>query len=95
MTINDHASYWMTSSPETSYPPLEGEVCVDVAVIGGGTAGLSTAFELAQRGKTVAVLEADRIAASVTGFTTAKITSLHTLIYADLVSSLGEDTARL
>jgi glycine/D-amino acid oxidase-like deaminating enzyme/nitrite reductase/ring-hydroxylating ferredoxin subunit len=94
-TPTDLRSYWLDSSPETSYPQVPSTTRVDVAVVGGGIAGLCTAYELRRRGKTVAVIEAHRIAASVTGFTTAKITSLHTTIYSELVSSFGEDKARL
>ena len=39
-------------------PPLEGAHRADVAVVGGGVAGLSTALHLAKRGYKVAVLEA-------------------------------------
>lgn len=85
----------MDSSPRTAYPRLSGEVRADVCVVGGGIAGLSTAHELAQRGLSVVVVEAGRLAASVTGYTTAKITSLHTNPYTDLVSSHGADGARL
>ncbi|MCU1587551.1 MAG: iron-sulfur binding oxidoreductase [Frankiales bacterium] len=91
----DLTSYWMQSSPETSYPQVPSTLRVDVAVVGGGIAGLCTAYELALRGKSVAVVEAARIAASVTGYTTAKITSLHTTIYTELVDAFGEDKARL
>lgn len=94
MALPDHSSYWMDSAPGEPFPRLAGEVRVDVCVVGGGIAGLSAAWELKQRGKTVAVVEAGRLAASVTGYTTAKITSLHTKIYADLVGSFGEDGAR-
>lgn len=94
-TPADLRSYWLDSSPETAYPQVPSTVRVDVAVVGGGIAGLCTAYELTRRGKTVAVLEAHRIASSVTGYTTAKITSLHTTIYSELVSSVGEDKARL
>ena len=93
--MTSRQSFWMATSPDTAYPRLSGSVRVDVAVIGGGIAGLSTAAELKRRGKTVAVIEAGRIAASVTGFTTAKITSLHTTIYAELVEKLDERAARL
>ena len=48
-----------------------------------------------QAGRTVALLEADRIAASVTGHTTAKLSSLHTLIYAKIARPFGPDAARL
>ncbi len=67
---------------------------VDVAVVGAGIAGICTAWELAAAGRTVAVLEADRIAASVTGYTTAKLSAQHTLIYARIRSSFGADSAR-
>ncbi|MFL6073539.1 MAG: FAD-dependent oxidoreductase [Mycobacteriales bacterium] len=90
-------SYWMDSSRSTDYPALTGageRVEVDVAVVGGGIAGLSTAWELTRRGRRVAVLEADRIAAGVTGYTTAKLTALHTLIYARLRGSAGGRAAR-
>ncbi|WP_435846626.1 FAD-dependent oxidoreductase [Streptomyces chrestomyceticus] len=43
---------------------------------------MSTAWELARAGHRVAVLEADRIAAGVSGYTTAKVSVLHTLVYA-------------
>ena len=79
----------------TTYSPLTGDLEVDVAVVGGGIAGLRTAWELVQRGRSVALLEADRIAASVTGFTTAKLSSLHTLKYAKIRKSFGADAAVL
>ena len=48
-----------------SSPP---ESC-DVAIVGGGFAGLATALALAQRGIDVALFEADRIAAGASGRT--------------------------
>jgi glycine/D-amino acid oxidase-like deaminating enzyme len=39
-------------------PPLEGEVSADVVVIGGGYTGMWTAWELLERGASVALLEA-------------------------------------
>jgi glycine/D-amino acid oxidase-like deaminating enzyme/nitrite reductase/ring-hydroxylating ferredoxin subunit len=88
-------SYWIDSTEATSYPPLTENADVDVAIVGGGIAGLSTAWELSRRGSSVAVLEADRVATGVTGYTTAKLSSLHTLIYAQLRTSFGADAARL
>jgi glycine/D-amino acid oxidase-like deaminating enzyme/nitrite reductase/ring-hydroxylating ferredoxin subunit len=88
-------SYWIETTPATDYPPPEDGLETDVAVVGGGIAGLCTARELARRGKRVAVLEADRIAAGVTGYTTAKVSSLHSLVYASLRRTRGEEGARL
>jgi glycine/D-amino acid oxidase-like deaminating enzyme/nitrite reductase/ring-hydroxylating ferredoxin subunit len=88
-------SYWIESTPPTAYPPLTVDLHVDVAVVGGGIAGVSTAWELAATGRTVALLEADRIVAGVTGYTTAKLSSLHTLRYTTIRRSFGPDAARL
>ncbi|MGI8646964.1 MAG: FAD-dependent oxidoreductase [Acidimicrobiales bacterium] len=88
------ASYWMDSTPETSYPSLDDDATADVAVIGGGIAGICTAWELARTGRSVVLLEADCIVASTTGHTTAKVSAQHTLIYEHLRSSLGAQTAR-
>ncbi|WP_433337615.1 FAD-dependent oxidoreductase [Spirillospora sp. CA-294931] len=88
-------SYWMASSDATSYPALTEDTAVDVAVIGGGIAGLCTAWELARAGRSPVVLEADRIAAGITGFTTGRLSSAHPWIYAPLRDSLGPGTARL
>src|SRR5918997_17558 len=88
-------SLWIATTPETTFPPLAGEVTVDVAVVGAGITGLSTAMLLKRAGARVAVIEAGRVASGVTGFTTAKITSLHGLVYRNLVDELGEERARL
>lgn len=87
-------SYWMESAPPTPYPALSGDIEVDSVVIGGGIAGLCAAWEFARAGRSVAVLEADRIAAGVTGYTTAKLSSLHTLIYSKISRTRGAEAAR-
>ncbi|MDP9611845.1 FAD-dependent oxidoreductase [Streptomyces demainii] len=89
-------SYWMgTAPPGTPHPALTEDVEVDVAVVGAGVAGLSTAWELTRAGYRVAVLEAGRIAAGVTGHTTAKLTALHGLVYDRLRRTRGPQGARM
>ena len=46
-------------------------------------------------GKTVAIVESKKIAAGVSGHTTAKVTSLHQLIYSDLLKNLGFEKAKV
>ncbi|MCU1616781.1 MAG: FAD-dependent oxidoreductase, partial [Frankiales bacterium] len=88
-------SYWIDSTPMTSYPQLADDTEVDVAVLGGGIAGVCTAWEVATTGRSVVLLEADRIATGVTGYTTAKLSSLHTLAYELITLAFGKDAARL
>ncbi|HEU5156814.1 MAG TPA: FAD-dependent oxidoreductase [Streptosporangiaceae bacterium] len=88
-------SYWMASSDTTSYPRLTDDFDVDVAVIGGGIAGLCTAWELARAGRPAVLLEGDRIAGGATGYTTGRLSAAHPWIYAPLRDSFGPETARL
>lgn len=90
----EEASIWMETTQGTSYETLENGVTVDVAVIGGGIAGIATAAKLTVAGQSVAVIERDRILAGVTGHTTAKLTSLHGLIYAHIIEHFGEEHAQ-
>jgi glycine/D-amino acid oxidase-like deaminating enzyme/nitrite reductase/ring-hydroxylating ferredoxin subunit len=88
-------SLWEGTSPGTAYAPLVGRGSVDVCVIGGGITGLTTAYLIARAGLSVAVLEARAIAMGTTGNTTAKVTALHGLTYADLIKTHGEAAARV
>ncbi|MEC7964209.1 MAG: FAD-dependent oxidoreductase, partial [Pseudomonadota bacterium] len=55
-------SYYAATARDTAgFEHLNGEVDVDIAVIGGGFSGVNTALELAERGHKVALLEAKRI----------------------------------
>ena len=43
-------SLWIDTAAETDFPKLEGPLRVDVAIVGGGIAGLTVAAALGQRG---------------------------------------------
>jgi glycine/D-amino acid oxidase-like deaminating enzyme/nitrite reductase/ring-hydroxylating ferredoxin subunit len=88
------SSLWLATTPRTEYLPLQPGLTVDVAVIGGGLAGLTAATLLKEAGKSVAVLEAGRIVTGVTGNTTAKLTALHGLIYDYLIHHFGRPKAQ-
>ena len=92
--VERNSSLWQATAPSTSYPSLAPDLSVDVVVVGGGITGLTTAYLLSQAGASVAVLEGRRIATGTTGHTTAKITSLHGLPYAQLMNAQGEDRTR-
>ena len=88
-------SFWLATKPDLEFAPLAGDVAVDVAVLGGGITGITTALLLKQAGKTVALVELHRIGHGVTGNTTAKLTSGHGLVYAKLTETHGPDVARI
>jgi len=88
-------SVWMaTDAGPPTYPPIDETLTVDVAVLGAGIAGLTTALLCQREGLRVAVVEAARVASGVTGHTTAKITALQEPVYATFASDFGEDVAR-
>lgn len=92
---NPPNSYWIASTPETNYPALKEDLKVDVAIVGGGMVGITSAYLLVQEGLKVAVLEADRILLGTSAHTTAKLTSQHGLIYAQLQKGLGQEKTKL
>lgn len=87
-------SYWIASTPDTDYPKLNKDLKIDVAIIGGGIAGISCAYFLKKEGINVAVFEADHIIHGTTGHTTAKITSQHYLIYDKIKSQISLEMAK-
>ena len=86
-------SIWTNSVSIPAFSSLETSITADVAVIGGGLAGILTAALLQQRGVDVVVLEADRIGSGQTAGTTAKLTAQHGLKYHQLAHDLGINTA--
>ncbi len=84
-------SIWVATTPDTSYPQLPGDVEVDVAVVGAGITGITAAILLKRAGKRVALLDSKRIVRGATGYTTAKVTSGHGVVYGRLTDTFGED----
>jgi glycine/D-amino acid oxidase-like deaminating enzyme/nitrite reductase/ring-hydroxylating ferredoxin subunit len=88
-------SVWVDTAPDPPLrPQLDGDVRADVAVIGGGIVGITTALLLAEAGASVVLLEAGRLAGGTSGYTTAKVSSQHGLIYDTLRAEHGVETAR-
>ena len=86
---------WSNTAEIPQFPALHGDARTDVLIVGGGAAGLLTAYFLKKRGVDCIVAEGDRILSGATGGTTAKITAQHGLIYNKLTKTFGYEKARL
>ena len=64
-----HVASWYaaTAHPAPERPPLDGTARADVCVIGAGYTGLSTALHLAEKGRRVVVIEANRVGWGASG----------------------------
>jgi glycine/D-amino acid oxidase-like deaminating enzyme/nitrite reductase/ring-hydroxylating ferredoxin subunit len=89
----DTRSYWEEVSLPT-YSALDQDIRVDVAVVGGGITGVTTAWLLAREGLRVALLDRWRVGGVDTTCTTAHLAAVTDTPLAELVSTWGRDHAQ-
>ncbi|MCA1558818.1 MAG: FAD-dependent oxidoreductase [Acidobacteria bacterium] len=90
----DTTSYWIDSQSLPVYSALDRDLEVDVAVVGGGITGITTAYLLKRAGRRVALVERRRSASVDTGHTTAHLTCVTDARLSDLVERFGRDHAQ-
>jgi glycine/D-amino acid oxidase-like deaminating enzyme/nitrite reductase/ring-hydroxylating ferredoxin subunit len=83
-TTSAQASLWLGADAKPRHPVATGELRADVAVIGGGITGLTTAVLLARAGLNVVVCESEVVGAGVSGHNTAKVTALQGTVYSSI-----------
>ena len=88
-------STWCATAAPYPSPALEQNVRADVCVIGAGIAGLTTAYLLAREGKSVVVLEKNKIGGGETSHTSAHLSNALDVGYRKIESLHGETGARL
>lgn len=86
-------SIWSKQVQIQEREELTQELHVPVAVIGGGMAGIVTAYLLKKKGVECVVLEAAGVGSGQTKGTTAKITLQHGAIYQRLIKKFGVEQA--
>ena len=88
-------SNWMETASVPGFPPLIGDANAEVCVVGAGIAGLSTAYELVQRGRSVIVLDDNPIGGGESGRTTGHLSDALDEGYVALEWLHGAEGARL
>ncbi|GAA4376884.1 FAD-dependent oxidoreductase [Hymenobacter koreensis] len=86
---------WLATADRPTFDSLQKTTAADVVVIGGGIAGLTTAYLLTQEGRSVVVLEDGEIASGESGRTTAHLSNALDDRYYHLESLFGQEGARL
>ena len=95
MSIGDTTSIWLATADSATFPRLDGDRTVDVAIVGAGITGLTAALLLAQAGKNVLVLDSGQIGQGVSAYTTAHLTTMYDVGYAQIEKDFDETSARL
>src|SRR5438067_5638473 len=91
----DTSSLWQGTAAKTAcLPTLQTDIKVDVAIVGGGIAGLTTALRLVEAGKRVAILEADKVGGGSSAHSTGNLYATVDLGLHALEQAHGADVAR-
>lgn len=88
-------SYWMDTQKIPAFPHLTEDITADTVVIGGGIAGLTTAYVLATKGVDVVLLEKGRILRGETERTTAHLATALDERYSDIIRWAGKERTTL
>ena len=87
-------SLWMDDVGPVAATPLDGDARCDVLVVGGGIAGLSSAYEAAHLGRSVILIDRGEIGRGMTARTTAHLASESDDWNYKLLDALGQDSTR-
>lgn len=79
---------------KASFPHLEGAIKADVAIVGGGLAGVLSAYLLAKAGKKVVLVEKNVLGSGATAMTTAFLTEMIDTDVTDLIKIHGLSKTR-
>ena len=94
LKLTQNSYYAASANAQPQYTILEGDITVDVCVVGGGFAGLSSAIELADRGYKVVVLEANHIGFGASGRNGGQLIAGLACEQDVIESALGFDAAK-
>jgi glycine/D-amino acid oxidase-like deaminating enzyme/nitrite reductase/ring-hydroxylating ferredoxin subunit len=92
---NESLSSWSDTVSMPTFDSLSHDIEVDACIVGGGVAGLTTAYLLMKEGKRVAIIESFELGSGQTGRTTAHLSNILADRYFNLEKFHGEKGARM
>jgi glycine/D-amino acid oxidase-like deaminating enzyme/nitrite reductase/ring-hydroxylating ferredoxin subunit len=94
ITSGSHSTLWIDSVEPLAYSKAEMNMETDVVIVGGGLAGISTAYCLVKSGKKVVVVEDGFVGSGETGRTTAHLVSALDDRYYELERMFGKEKTK-
>ncbi len=95
ITSGENKSYWTASTQPIVFEKLQQDTDTEVLIVGGGIAGLTTAYCLLKAGRKVILVEDGYIGSGETGRTTAHVTCALDDRYFELEKIFGKEKATL
>lgn len=90
------ASYYLdTANAKKDYASLQGDENCDVCIIGGGFTGLSAGLHLAEKGYSVILLEAEKVAWGASGRNGGQVCQGHNMSHQEMIAKVGRSNADL
>ena len=90
----DNISIWQKYSENNINNNMFQTIKTDILIIGGGIAGLVTAYMLSENNKNITLIDKNNIGNGITNKTTAKITFLQGIIYQTLQKNFNIDALK-
>lgn len=87
-------SLWNSYSNDTDFPKLKNDISVDVAIIGGGITGITTALLLKKQGFKVAVLEAREVGKGTTSHSTGNLYVTTDQLFSPIASKYDKEVLK-
>src|SRR5688500_16064302 len=88
-TAGTTISPWLDTIQQKSFETLSSDIETDVVIVGGGIAGISTAYCLTKAGRKVVLIEDGLLYSGETGRTTAHVVNAFDDFYSYLIQTFG------